>query len=349
MKRIISMLLILGILLTAACGSNGATELNETDDASQFAFEDQTMPTGDSNMANIDAECSTKSYEAQTIPTGDGDPSDIDVEDSLQSGAEANDLPEVVSGTLGQSIDDYLSKNDYWGTALVVKENDILLRKAYGMADAELNIENTIGTPFYIASVTKQFAGAAILTLEAENKLSPEDTLDKFFSGYSGLENVTVADLLTMKGGFGDRWDYIIELIVAGEDELIKSLTAKEIETYILTNWGGRKLDSPRYSNSDYYLLGRIVEQVSRMTFEEYVKERLFMPAGMTNSGFAGTFETAMPHNDDKEFFGGSDLMQYPFSVTYSSGGIISTVDDLNLWLDAYLAASCFLNPCWRE
>ena len=74
-------------------------------------------------------------------------------------------LVEIVTEPLGQTIDDYLSQNSFWGTALVAQGNDVILHKAYGdiygrgISNA---ISNAINTPFYIGSVTKQFAGAAI-------------------------------------------------------------------------------------------------------------------------------------------------------------------------------------------
>jgi len=268
---------------------------------------------------------------------------------------------ETVSEPLGREIDEYLSGKDYTGTVLIVKGEDIILRKAYGLADAEKDTANTINTPFHLASVTKQFTGAAILTLEAEGKLSNTDTLDKFFPGYESLDKVTVADLLAMKGGFRDfifdfyskwitdhtgeqvcEWEQFTDDLIdeAGVAEKAASLSLEEIETLILTKWRGEPLGGYEYSNSDYFLLGRIIERVSGMTYQEYVKEKLLTPAGMTNTGFAGTHDSATPHYPD-----GTVMVQkwaYTYDFMYSAGGIISAADDMSLWLDAYFKGTLF-------
>ena len=81
------------------------------------------------------------------------------------------------------------------------------MSQTYGMADRMNNIPLTIHTPLGIASITKQFTGAAILQLEEQGKLDTSTTLDYFFPGYDGLENVTVAELVSMRGGFGlNNW-----------------------------------------------------------------------------------------------------------------------------------------------
>ena len=105
---------------------------------------------------------------------------------------------------LSWELDKYLTDVEFWGTILVVQEDNIIHRKAYGKADAEHNVKNKISTPFYLCSLTKQFTGAAIMVLEAEGKLDVSDTLDKYFPEYDKCKNITVSALLSMTAGTGD-------------------------------------------------------------------------------------------------------------------------------------------------
>jgi len=246
---------------------------------------------------------------------------------------------------LGSKIDDYLFQKNFWGSVLITQGGDTTLRKSYGMADAENNAKNAIDTPFLIASVTKQFTGAAILCLEAEGKIKVSDTLDKYFPKYEKLSAVTVADLLAMKGGFGDffDWPFIIENHMVTEyrvgiKEALYTMSIEDMEDYIISEWK-QKSDEYIYSNSDYFMLGRIIERASGMTYQEYVTEKLFVPAGMTNSGFVDTLESAFPHNHSGVVY---YRQKWPFPLLYSAGSIVSTVDDLELWLDAYWGGKLF-------
>lgn len=254
---------------------------------------------------------------------------------------------------LAQIIDNFLTLGDgiFWGSVLVAERGNVIIHNAYGMACIEQNIKNTTDTPFQISSVTKQITGAAIIQLMTDGKLNSEDTLDMFFRDHEGLENVTVAHLLAMRGGFGcfvaDFLDTpesvtggpLIEAALERYEvlELINTKTVEELEEHILTNWSGEILENFRYSNSDYILLGRIIEYVSGMTYAEFIQTRIFDPIGMTDSGFSDTHKAATPHSSD-----GRALIRLPFAVSYSTGGIVSTPEDLNLWLDAYFGGKLF-------
>jgi len=274
-------------------------------------------------------------------------------------------------------IDKYLLDVGFWGTILVMHEDNIVHLRAYGKADAEHNIKNTINTPFYLCSLTKQFTGAAILVLEAEGKLNDSDTLDRFFPEYDKCKSIMISDLLTMMAGTGDflselqsNWlskpnfyAPIIESIISEqsyiiakydgdpigleealinydyEDAIYKRISVEMTESLILSEWDGNKSPVFTYSNSDYFLLGRIIEIVSGKTYQEYITEKLLIPAGMTNTGFAESHGAAVPHNDTIEHLSKG---KYQFVFLYSAGNMISNVDDLSLWLDAYFGGKLF-------
>ena len=273
---------------------------------------------------------------------------------------------------LGRLIDEYLIEQNFSGVVLISRGGEIVLREAYGMANRVQNIENTVYTPFHIASITKQMTGAAIITLIEDGYLDLNNTLDMFFPEHENLDSLTLAHLLTMSAGFHEYTPtyigYVLNRIdeMMGEPiprgrhrdmdrilisemswtpyaiEIMESLTIEDLEAYILSRPNDAAVGRFSYSNSDYILLGRIIDLVSGMAYEEYVKSRLFAPVRMLNSGFLNSEFEGLPARAYGHCRNGYALIPAPFVLFYSTGGAVSTVDDLSLWLDAYFGGSLF-------
>jgi len=245
---------------------------------------------------------------------------------------------------------DNFKEGDSWGVLLIQSGEDVIFHSAYGWACAQNNVPNTVDTPFQIASLTKKITGAAIMQLIADQRLNIDDTLDLFFYGHDGLSSVTVGHLLTMRAGFGcfiadtlgvnaTRGSLVEERLEDPDVSVqLETATVCELIQHIIENWSGETIERGfDYSNSDYFLLGRIIEQVSGMSYEEFILANIFEPAGMINSGFGLAHDAATPHGTD-----GTALVRLPFAVSYSTGGIVSTASDLGLFLDAYFGGELF-------
>jgi len=316
-RRIIMLIFMISlVLLLAACGGKNDNQPNITDDFIPEAAETVTIAP----IEPIEGLTDDRTLVSENELTNEA-VDDTALEPDNPAAEKAPPLVEIVAEPLGQMIDDYLSQGLFWGTVLVAQGDDIILHNAYGDIYGS-GIRNTINTQFYIASVTKQFTGAAILQLESEGKLAVSDTLNNFFPDYDGLENVTVQDLLVMQGGFGD---FLLTMDHYG------GATIEGIESYIFTGWGGKRSENFSYSNSDYWLLGRIIEQVSGMTVEQYFAEKLLIPAGMANSGIAGSPTARI-----------NDANDWRAAMACTAAGLVSTAWDLSLWLDAYFGGKLF-------
>ncbi|HEY8687654.1 MAG TPA: serine hydrolase domain-containing protein [Chitinophagaceae bacterium] len=122
-------------------------------------------------------------------------------------------LPVIVSAQKNYSdqLDKYaqaqMDVKGFNGTVLVVKQNKVLLKKAYGLADREWNIANTTDTKFRIGSITKQFTAACILQLIEQSKLSLDDRLSKFIPGFPKGDSVTIHMLLNHTSGIASYTD----------------------------------------------------------------------------------------------------------------------------------------------
>ena len=130
---------------------------------------------------------------------------------------------------LEELLDDEASNKKFQGTVLIADGDEIVFAKAYRYADAEEKIENNLTTRFAIASNTKQFTATAIMQLVEQNKISLDETIDKYFPDYKYSNKITVKNLLQMRSGIPD---YLNELDLFMRDEDTKNIL-KEYESNV--------------------------------------------------------------------------------------------------------------------
>jgi CubicO group peptidase (beta-lactamase class C family) len=168
------------------------------------------------------------------------------------------------------------------GAALVARGGRVLFAGAYGLADRERGIENTLETRFRIGSMNKMFTAVATLQLVEAGKLALDDPVGKHLRGYPNPDvatKVTVRHLLTHTGGTGD---------VFGPEFDRNILTLREHSDYVQL-FGRRPLNFEpgsrfEYSNYGFILLGAIIEAVSGGSYYDYVREHVYGPAGMSST-----------------------------------------------------------------
>lgn len=194
----------------------------------------------------------------------------------------------MTSDEIDRRLDDYfstLAKNDVFsGVALVTRNGNPVFMRAYGFADRERKIPNNVRTRFNIGSINKAFTQIAINQLISEGKLSPKDTIGKFFPDYPQAisRNATVEQLMNHRGGlsdfFGDAFDRANKSTFASNADYFKFVGSLPP----LFAPGERN----QYCNGCYIALGAIVEKVSGMPYEKYVREKVFDRAEMTSTGY---------------------------------------------------------------
>jgi CubicO group peptidase (beta-lactamase class C family) len=174
-----------------------------------------------------------------------------------------------------------IQTNDPGFAVLVAQDGKILFEKGYGLADREHDVPVTPQTIFRIASITKQFTASAILKLQEEGKLSVNDKLSKYIPNFPRGDEVTLRRLLTHTSGihsYTDQPDFLRRVSKATTTEAI----VEEIKKYPYDFDPGAKWS---YSNSGYLLLGYIVEKVSGQSYGDFLRNNIFLPLGMTNTG----------------------------------------------------------------
>jgi len=243
-----------------------------------------------------------------------------------------------VHKTVGQKdfadrLDKYVqAKTDYFnfsGAVLVSKNDSIILQKGYGLADREWNITNTADTKFRIASNTKQFTAACILQLEEQGKLSLDDKLSKYFTGFPYGDTVTIHMLLTHSSGIQDYYELepfrTIKPLSISKDSMV-ALLKRQLFDFLPSKDIG-------YSNSGYFLLGLIIEKCSGQSYENYITQHIIKVAGMKNTGI-DRHDTIL-HKRAKGYQKSSNGIINAFDENYRTGtlfavgSIYSTVEDL--------------------
>lgn len=171
---------------------------------------------------------------------------------------------------------------EFSGAVLVARDGHVIFENAYGLANREGRIPNTVNTKFRFGSMGKMFTAVAILQLVEQGKLQLDAPVSRYLQNYPAKDvaAVTIHQLLTHTGGTGD--------IFSPEFEQHRE-QLKELSDYIAL-YGNRGLKfAPGaqwdYSNYGFILLGRIIEIVSGESYYDYVREHIFEPARMLSTG----------------------------------------------------------------
>jgi CubicO group peptidase (beta-lactamase class C family) len=214
---------------------------------------------------------------------------------------------------------------------LVIRDGAPIVKRAYGMADREAGRATTPATNYRLASVTKQFAAAAILLLVEDGKVGLDDKVRTWLPALpAATDAVTIRQLLTHTSGLIDYEDVIPEGTTRQlRDADVLRLLSTQDRTYFAPGTGYR------YSNSGYALLALIVERASGTSFPSFLRDRIFLPLGMEHT-LARVQEG--PQVADRAYgYSAIDgdwqrTDQSLTSAVLGDGGIYSSIDDLARW-----------------
>jgi CubicO group peptidase (beta-lactamase class C family) len=235
------------------------------------------------------------------------------------------------------------------GAAVVVSRgSEIMLAAGYGVADVETRTAITPSTAFRLASVSKQFTAAAILTLVESRRLTLDDRLGDLLSGIPAYARaITVRHLLTHTSGIPDY-----EPLLGSQDgpqvkdRDVLALMARAKKLYFLpgASW--------RYSNSGYALLALIVERVSGQSFASYLRTHVFERAGMSRAvahedGVDVVAQRAYGHTQVAGDWRQTD--QNRTSAVLGDGGIYASAEELARWSDALDRGAVLSEAMLRE
>jgi CubicO group peptidase (beta-lactamase class C family) len=192
-----------------------------------------------------------------------------------------------------EEIGSYLKRLEdadiFSGTVIIARDGEPVFAQAYGYADRERKIPNTLETPFLLASMTKLFTGLAIGQLVEQGRLSYDDPLSKFLPDFPDPESakkIQIKHLLSHTSGLalalGDRIsDSASSEVLDGQTTVKAMVDAFGRDPLVFEP--GAKSD---YSNMGFVLLGRIIEIVTGEDYYDYMLKNVFAPAGATSASF---------------------------------------------------------------
>lgn len=218
---------------------------------------------------------------------------------------------------------------NFHGSVLVAKEGKILMSEGYGYSDFTQNINNKSKTRFAIGSVTKQFTALATLKLSEKGLLNVDDKVSKYISNFPHGDEITIHNLLTHTSGLKNYTDL--------QEFLISDLTNKDpmkmlelIKDLELEFKPGKRF---KYSNTNYLLLGIIIEKITGESFEDNLKD-MISPLGMEDTGLIYGKNGRL--NDATPYVGYLEVQEIDddlvLTQAYAAGSMYSTVEDLYRW-----------------
>lgn len=246
---------------------------------------------------------------------------------AAQQTASSQDLP--------ARVDEYLNgltrENRFSGSILIARDGRVIVSKGYGMANYETDVPNTTQTKFRLGSITKQFTAMAVMMLQERGKLSVQDSVCKYVAECpAAWQPVTIHHLLTHTSGiwsFTNTPDYRKTMTLPSTVmETIARFKDKPLEFAPGERWN--------YSNSGYVLLGHLVEKISGQSYEAFLRENIFEPLKMTNTGYDKP-DVILKHRAAGYTVWTGRLLNAPYldmTIPHAAGALYSTAEDLYLW-----------------
>lgn len=224
-------------------------------------------------------------------------------------------------------------KNEPGAAVLIAKDGMVIYKKAFGLADLEKKMAMDTDMIFPIGSMAKQFTSGAVLQLVERGKLSLDDDIRKYIEYYPEKEyTVTIENLLSQTSGIPELFDVDeSEYNILSQEHTPRQLIEYYSDRPLLFRPGTKF----QYSNSNYPLLGAVIEKISGLPLKDYFERYIFEPLGMDSSALWYTKDLKSKRIPQGYRFKKGNLVPAPKvsgSTVYAAGGIVSTVGDLLAW-----------------
>jgi CubicO group peptidase (beta-lactamase class C family) len=246
------------------------------------------------------------------------------------------------------AVEQHVNSGRVAGASLaVLRDGKLVFAKGYGRANLELASPVTTKTVFRIGSLTKQFTAAAVLLLAEQGKLNVDDKLSLYLPDFPRSNEVTLRDLLDHTSGIHNFTDSPVIDKISTSGVTVKDLVADIADQSPLydfepgTGWW--------YSNSNYALLGAVIEKVSGESWAAFMKTEIFDKIGMADTA-ADDARDVVPARASGYSLSGGDPGKFrnaaftDMSVPYAAGALRSTVEDMARW-NAALFGGKLLKP----
>lgn len=223
-------------------------------------------------------------------------------------------------------------RDRFSGSVLIARDGKVLFSRGFGMANLEHDVPNTPDTRFRLASITKQFTAMAVLILQERGKLDVTDPVRKYLpDAPAAWDAITVEHLLTHTSGIPNYTSF---------PDFLKTLPVRVTLPGLIGKFKDKPLDFKpgekyQYSNSGYIVLGQIIEKASGQPYATFLKEAIFDPLDMKDSGY-DLAQPILKHRASGYVRRLGVLLTHcdyvDMSIPHAAGALYSTVTDLVRW-----------------
>ena len=221
------------------------------------------------------------------------------------------------------------------GSVLISKNGRTIFSKAYGLASLEYNVPNTENTLFNIGSLSKQFTAMGIVLLEEQNKLSFDDDIKKNIPELAAYDKViTIRHLLHHTSGVRDLHGLLGLAGWRPADLETNEHVYRVFENQKDLNFNPG--DEFSYSNTGYIFLAKIIENVSGVGFEQWMKQNIFEPLGMKNTYVEAQPDRVVANNATSYYLRDEFKRAIEYWGYFGAGNMHSTTEDQNIWLQNF-------------
>lgn len=226
----------------------------------------------------------------------------------------------------------------------VARHGRVILSKGYGLAEVEHDVKATADSMFRMGSITKQFTAAAIVRLVEQGKIGLDDPIAKHVHGYNtqGRE-ITIRHLLTHTSGIKSYTKVRRIMVDEPEREFSRQEILDMVQNEPLEFEPGTRFE---YSNTGYFLLGMVIENVSGKQYCSYLQDEFFAPLGLTRTRCDSNLEIIKGRAQGYTI-AGDELVNdrgLATGTSFAAGGLLASAHDLVVWADA-LAAGKVVSP----
>lgn len=220
----------------------------------------------------------------------------------------------------------------------VIRDGVFIFQKSYGQASLELNVPLTSQSVFYMASVSKQFTAASIVLAAEQGFLSLDDDVRKYIPELPDYRTrITLRQMLHQTSGYRD----FLDLISLSGKNISELSSPDAVLTLIARQKGLNNVPGEEYvySNSNYFLLGVVIQRATKKSLAEFAATNIFQPLGMKHTFFYDDNRVVVPNRVAAYDAGKDGSFLVDWSTTYDivgGGGLMSNVDDLLLWDRAF-------------
>lgn len=232
------------------------------------------------------------------------------------------------------TAENLLTDINFQGYAIITKNGNDLVRQGFGLANENTALPQDYQLAYRIGSVSKTLTAAAIIQLKRDGYITSfNQTLDEFDSEFPNGNQISIAQLLSHQSGIPD-YQFVVEDAAAqgsffDEEDIYEVIIELITENGLNFTPGAGK----QYSNSNYLIAALLVEELTDMSYHEYIQQNIFNPLQMTNT-YRGT-DHINPNTHAEGYNNGSANSIYPMNLAFGAGDFSSSPKDMEVWTNA--------------